>query len=333
MAKKKIGKLRKALIIIISCILAVVIILGAFLLIWFNADSYKDFEDFTKRFEIPALDDGVVPQGLANYGDKFFTSNYMVDGSASRVYYIDGGSEEKYVTFTYNGKEYTGHCGGIATDGNYFWMCSGTYIYTTTYDEIVSTASADGGVVELTARLDAGVNAAYLFYADGFLYVGEFYREQNYQTDESHHLTTPCGDANNAIALVYYVTDTEYGLTTTPLYGFSTTERVQGFAIINGVICLSQSYGLANSHILVYDNADVFDSDNSEIITLNERNITVYYLDSNSLANDYSIPSMSEGLCVYNNEVYILFESAGKKYRMYVRERLYNVYSFVPIIE
>ena len=62
--------------------------------------------------------------------------------------------------------------------------------------------------------------------------------------------------------------------------------------------------------------------------------LKIYYLDYNDgemLKTDYSIPSMSEGLCTVattnNTKVYVLFESAGKKYRTFVREQLKNVYS------
>ena len=39
---------------------------------------------------------------------------------------------------------------------------------------------------------------------------------------------------------------------------------------------------------------------------------------------------MSEGLCVKNERVYVLFESGAKKYRAFVRQKLENVYSFIP---
>lgn len=343
MKKEKSAKKKKVIFIIDCLLLAIVIVLCFFVYIWYYGDSYEDFESFTQRFEIPALDDGVVPQGLANHEDEFFISNYMINGSASRVYYIDGGDEEKYVTFTYDGEEYKGHCGGIATDGNYFWMCSDNYIYTASYAEIVNTASVDGGVVELTSRVTVEFNeAAYLFYSGGNLYVGEFYREQNYPTDESHHITTPSGDENTAITLVYETASNESGISETPIFALSTTERIQGFAAVDDKICLSQSYGLSNSHILVYDCQTLFgDSamtsseyeENFGTITIGGVQLRLYYLGSHNLINDYEIPCMSEGLCVYDGEVYVLFESAGNKYKYYVRERVSNVYSFIPVGE
>ena len=36
---------------------------------------------------------------------------------------------------------------------------------------------------------------------------------------------------------------------------------------------------------------------------------------------------MSEEIAIKNNRVYILFESAGKKYKMFNRKQLKNVYS------
>ena len=55
--------------------------------------------------------------------------------------------------------------------------------------------------------------------------------------------------------------------------------------------------------------------------------------------NDYSVPSMSEGMCVPTpatssngavNRVFVLFESACKKYKYFVRQKVKSVYSFIP---
>ena len=39
---------------------------------------------------------------------------------------------------------------------------------------------------------------------------------------------------------------------------------------------------------------------------------------------------MSEGMCVINDRVYVLFESGANKYKTFVREVLNHVYSFIP---
>ena len=51
----------------------------------------------------------------------------------------------------------------------------------------------------------------------------------------------------------------------------------------------------------------------------------VYYIDGEAMINDYSIPSMSEGLCTIGDRVYVLFESGANKYKHFVRQSLKNV--------
>ncbi len=111
-------------------------------------------------------------------------------------------------------------------------------------------------------------------------------------------------------------------------------------AIASGKIALSESYGLANSHIYVYDEETITSAepDSLDVLVkvvnedgtakLEEAEVPLYYMDSDSLIQTYEIPCMSEGMAISGDDVYVLFESAGKKYRLYVRERLYNVYSF-----
>ena len=52
-----------------------------------------------------------------------------------------------------------------------------------------------------------------------------------------------------------------------------------------------------------------------------------YYIADESLTNTINVPSMSEEIAIKNNRVYILFESAGKKYKIFNRKQLKNVYS------
>lgn len=131
----------------------------------------------------------------------------------------------------------------------------------------------------------------------------------------------------------------------------------------NGTLVLSQSYGLANSKLLCFDYKKVVDNKNRKLFTdLNEKvsfkyegvkrtsgtdytdpQLYVYYLDKNNpemFINELSIPSMSEGMCNLTplnlnsgdengrTKFYVLFESASKKYSLFVREKLSQVYSF-----
>ncbi len=349
MAKHKLGKGLKALLIVLIVIVCIVVILGIFLLVWFYADSYKDLDSFKTEFAIPGLEDGVVPQGLGSYTDEngtatYFMCCYMVDGSASRIYVINEGSgAEQYVTLTKSsGGDFTGHCGGIASDGTHVWLSSEMDIYTMDYDTVVSSATAAGGsvnigdgfVVDAADEGDGKVfNVAYLFYdaEDEALYAGEFYRSGSYPTIDEHKITTPAGDDNTAIVYKLEKDDEDAkGFASIPSCAYSTTSQIQGLAVSNGKIALSESYGLANSHIYVYELAAAKKSDTQlDLLTADKTTVKLdlYFLDSDNLTATYTLPSMTEGLTVSSGRVYVLFESAGKKYRMFVRERMYNVIS------
>lgn len=234
------------------------------------------------------------------------------------------------------------------------------------------------------------------------LYVGEFYRDgnnDNYKTSASHHLKTPNGYKNSAFMYEYNVDRTSastnpYGLTRLDSANtnekisdnvpkiqkiFSIPEKIQGVAFsgrkgssttssdTDAMIVLSQSYGLANSHLLCFDwklinetanrvyyrtvsggNSFEYEgvyktSASGKQTPYTDSGLYVYYLDMNDgnmFVNDYSIPSMSEAMCTVTKEgstnadavrrIYVLFESGSKKYNMFTRESIKNVYSFEP---
>ena len=415
----------KKLITTIVAITTFLIVLGIFLIAWFFGDKYKDFEDnFRKEFSIPGLSNGAVPQGIgtceASYSviedgkevtktqQYFFTSNYMADGSPSRIYVT--GSTTGYVGYVtlknIDGSNFYGHCGGLATNGTCLWVTGEDTVYvakaSSTYNtarkniaqEIVEKAAriplentADGEEydysIKFTASFKANCNASFCYYFDDpryssvsydRFYVGEFYRKGNYETASDHRMTTPTGYKNTAVMYEYYVSSaSEFGLTTLTDDGldyknkvpeikkiYSIPEKIQGIAFSGrqnngtstGTLMLSESYGLANSHILCFDwrSANLNYKSYSSLHGSNfvydgvyktvggsqipyTASLNVYYIDKNDpqiFVKDYSIPSMSEGMCSVGNRVYILFESAGKKYKTFVRERLSNVYSIIP---
>ncbi len=342
---RKLARWLRNLLIVVIVIVCILVILGIFLLVWFYADSYADLDKFKTEFAIPGLEDGVVPQGLGSNGDTFFMCCYMVDGSASRIYVIDGtgtDTTEKYVTLTKEGSAFSGHCGGIASDGTYVWLSSERDIYTMDYETLVSTASAEGGTMEIgtgfvvdneTGEGNAEFDVAYLFYdaEDTALYAGEFYRSGSYPTVDNHKITTPNGDENTAIVYKLQAdAEDEKGFDSVPLCAYSTTSQIQGLAVSNSKIALSESYGLANSHIYVYDLAKAAKSETQLALQMADNttvDLDLYFLDSGNLTTTYTLPSMTEGMTVSGGKVYVLFESAGKKYRLYVRERMYNVIS------
>ncbi len=405
----------KKLFVTFTVIFTVLLSLIIFLMIWYWGDRYDGgnnfdgFNDFRSEIEIPGLKDGACPQGITTYKanytetvtddegketevkksqDYFFITSYFKN-QPSRIYVVGNVTGEVgYVSLkNADGSDYTGHCGGIATNGYYLWVSSDDKVFVATKDKSTSTnniateiikLAAENGEIQFKNSFGANCNASFLYFYDydggatntpssnDRLYVGEFYRAGKYETNEKHCLTTPNKETNRAFAYEYNTsTSTTFGLATGDGYDangekvpaikkiFSIPDEIQGFARTSNGLVLSQSYGLKNSHIYYYgfqwETASL--SKNSRIKyteiektgfkydesvkTINgapyyDSSLYVYYIERSSLLNDYSIPSMSEGLCTLNGRVYVLFESGAKKYSPFVRKVLKNVYSFIP---
>ena len=155
------AKTRK-IVTVFAVIASVVAALVVFLMVWYLGDRYPDFERrFRQETEIPALDEGFIPQGLGNSadGDVMFISGYMNDGSPSRIYVLEDGAVTGHVTVTLDdGSAYTGHAGGVASNGtSRVWIASGGKIYVLSYSEVMSAAE-DNGAVEITNSWNANCN-------------------------------------------------------------------------------------------------------------------------------------------------------------------------------
>lgn len=205
------------LITVFAVVFAVIVFLSAFFTMWFWGDTYDDFSEFSEELEIPGLKDGATPQGMANFNytvlkedgsydkikqDYIFVSAYFKN-APSRIYVT--GKRTGYVGYvTVKNKDdsdYTGHAGGIATDGNTFWMCSDGKMYcmrtasgsgyTNIIDEIIKK-SRDNGEIKVTGEFNANCRADFLlYYADPTgnynndrLYVGEFRNDKTEREGE-----------------------------------------------------------------------------------------------------------------------------------------------------
>lgn len=327
-------KLGTRAITAITCVVSVLIALCVFLMIWYLGDDYPDFtRRFTKESAIPGLAEGFMPQGAAEYDGTTYISGYMADGSPSRIYAVDEyGEAIGYVTVKNDGGLYNGHACGIATNGNRMWLVSDGTVYVLQHKD-VKTQSAVNGTVEVSGTWNAHCNADFCYYDGTYFYVGEFYRKGNYETEESHRFETPAKDKNTALILRYSSTTGYENYQPSAVYpsrAYSITGEIQGMAMNEkgDRIILSQSYALKNSHLLVYSFSTSDTKYESNKLKINGTYVRMYYLDSANLVNDYEIPCMSEGLYSKGDRIYVLFESAGKKYAPWVRERLDNIYSF-----
>ena len=318
--------------IIIGITSTLLIALIAAVSIFYFAQTHPIFESISaKEFAIPGLNTKFVPQGLTydSNSSNYFITGYMSDNSDSRIYIVNESNLEdaKYVTITYENKSPKGHMGGIAIYNSYVYIASDGYVYRLMKDNL--TSASNGAEISVIDCFKTNNGADNIVVYNSKLYVGEFYLKNKYNTPSTHHIEVANGETNKALTFVYELnTSNNYGVkSTTPVYGISMPDKVQGFAFnSDGKIILSTSYSIDNSHILVYDNP----IDDNKAIYHNiaeNTSIPIYPLSSENLLNNLEIPSMSEEIIVKDSKVYILFESACKKWKMINRTRMKNVYS------
>ncbi len=303
--------------------------LWVFLVVWFFGAKYPRFESIAKEeFEVPGLTK-ISAQGICalpenEQGYDFATSGYMVDKTPSRIYLIAKDGASKYITVQEDGKANTSHFGGVTCSENYLFVTSGKRVLRLSLASVLS--AGNGSAVEVLDFFRTDINNAYCYYNSGLLYVGEFYREGNYDTQESHHRAV-AGGVNYAYVYEFAVDDNKEGgiASTVPQKVLSVREQVQGIAIYEGGITLSTSYGLPDSRIFTYRN--ILEESASGTVAVGENQVPLYVLDNGNLQSELIAPCMSEEICVKDGRLYVIFESMCDKYRYFTRTRLSNVYS------
>lgn len=294
---------------------------------------FNDFyQNADKEFKMPGTADGLVQQGMTYLEDKeiFLVAGYMSNGSASMVYVLDKNGEitNKVSLKNADGSDYTGHTGGIEVYKNCVYITEGTK--DKDYDGGLDVFPLDQILNDTEAvcadRVKTFNNPSCVKIYKGYMLVGEFYREVDYETLDSHRITTPAGDKNTALITVFKIDDSNTDncyVSNTPVAGISTTGAVQGIETINDEkIVLSTSWGLSKSQLYVYDMDKVGTANREATLVLgpddnstqDDVSIKIYHLDSTSLDQTIEAPPMSEEMVCLNNELYILNESACNKY-------------------
>jgi len=324
----------KITLIVVASVL--IFIMGA-LAIYFWWPWHKEFFDnASNEFAVPGLDTDFCPQGFTQIQatNNYVISGYMNDGSPSRFYIINGDTKqvERYFTLSYNDVSYCGHAGGVLSMGQTLWTVSydeeekSGFLYRFTLSNVKSVEN--GKSVEIVDYFKVDNNADFIFGYDGMLWIGEFYREQSHVTNSKHQIKTRSGETNTALVYGYKIDESRaYGLyDTMPQKALSIRSQGQGMAVTSeGEFVLSTSYGLPDSKFYYYKN--VLSEENHSTISIGFKKVPLWYLDNESLISEKSLPCMSEEIVIKNDRIYILFESNAKKYRMFTRNRVENVYS------
>jgi hypothetical protein len=277
----------------------------------FNYRSFYAVSD--REFRIPGLSEGFTPQGLTQTEDGVFLAcGYLKDGGPSRVYVI--GDKARYIQLVKaNGAADENHAGGLAAYGNWLYLTNEDSLAVYALDAVLTAPSGDA--LKPVYEFPVGLHASFVYVEGDKLYVGEFYRAENYPTDETHHMTTDAGQAHYALMAVYPLSpDKEYGFASqAPDCVYSITGLAQGVCLTeSGSLCLSASYGTAHSYIYVYEDPAQYPYDGT--FEIKKTKVPLYYLDANHLIKTVKLFPMSEELVYSDGRIYVMCESASNKY-------------------
>lgn len=261
-------------------------------------------------FRAPGLTTGFVPQGFhyLEEQDTYLFSGYMKDHSAARIYIRDAEGKVRFVSLeNSDGSAYDEHAGGVTVSGDYVYLPGKMGVDVFRLSDIL-----EGETAQMIGKIAGEYDTDCCTFYNGYLFVGDFYYPETYETPLAHRVTTPAGDENKAVIAVYKADPAaEFGIEPQPVAAISIREKVQGIGFTqDGQIVLSTSYGFADSGLWFYR----LDEQRQGKLELMGREVPLYYLDSANMENSVDMPPMSEEVVCKDAMVYVLFESACTKY-------------------
>ena len=287
--------------------------------------SLSQYPDLAKTGElsvvIPGLKEGWIPQGITWLEEQgwFLFAGYHSDNRASALIAVnaDNGAVVKSVRLrNVDGSPYTGHAGGVCATEHDIYVANNHRLYRLSIPVFLSLPPQADCAFE--QEIPVPNNASYCSYTDGMLWVGEFQYGTSYMTDPSHKLKLD-RDTLQAWLCGYKLNDGHLsdqalsGETAIPDVIFETTERIQGMALFNSQIWLSQSYGRKNSSSLIRY-ADLRVNDPDMHVSVGGLEVPVWFLTDRRIEDKIISPPMTECICTAGDSLYVLFESAAEKY-------------------
>lgn len=285
--------------------------------IYVEVDEYTD-----ELFEIPGLDSEFIPQGVCFVEslNSFAISGYMPkdkDGNErnSRIYLVDADTNEAKM---FEIDSFTGHAGGIASNGDDIWVSSGGSqssngtVYHLSANYLASKES--GSVVTFDGKFKVETKGSFLYCDSNTLWVGEFYNDDkdSNKVNESHYY-----GKNHSLACGYNLplnVDYSANEKLAPDIVLSIPDKVQGMATTpDGKVIFSSSYGRRNdSTLYVFEPFKNWES--TTITIFGKENIPLYVSSKDSTVCKIKMPTLMEGIDYHNDKLYIIFESGAIEY-------------------
>ena len=323
MSQKAGSRAKKVPGVFAAVIVALVVIVLTCARLYFRVPVIAYYRASGKAFAIPGLSENMIPQGLDYLESEglYLVGGYQKDNAPSRVYLVEKqtGKTKGYVLLgDKNGNGMAIHAGGLAANGDYLYVGGNEepFVYVFKLSDVLS--AGNGGIVKTLGTFDTKygdyeIRADFMCFSGGKFYVGEFYRDPNFLTPESHKVTGPSKETNRALMFSYEVSDSDdsvFGLDPVACEVYSLPDKVQGVAIQDKKMWISTSYGTGKSTIACYDvfgkNAGVFDP--------NAGTAELFILDKSSLDFEFKAPPMSEEIVFVDGKLLIMCESASAKY-------------------
>lgn len=286
------------------------------------------YSEATRRFKIPGLNDGFVPQDLFYLDDEktWLFSGYQANRKPSPIFQVrEDGTVLRHEVLLPNGSLYHGHGAAITAAGSFVFLTMRDGFVA--LDRTTLAAAADGDVLSSIGHRAVPLMPAFMNVQKGMLYIGEFQHRGLYPTPKSHWLRCPSGETNPALVYAYAPhAHGLFGFGEHPAAVYSIPGNVQGLCVTpDGNIVLSLSWGLGDAEVRVYDPAR---AQRGGSYLVEGHRCPLYFLDDATLVKTLTVPPMAEGIDEHDGQVYLASESASN---LYLLGKFYDggyVYSF-----
>ncbi|MBD5131134.1 MAG: hypothetical protein HDT28_00850 [Clostridiales bacterium] len=329
--------LKKSLIItgiVLGSIVGLFLVLYAILAI-IGAAAYGEARKVRQYVcDVAGISEGIAPQGLTYAADKdvYIQTGYYGKGMAM-LYLVNGKDSRRVMLNDVDGEPLKSHAGGVTCTKDMVYIANGSTLIAYSLNALYN-ANATTAVTALE-RIPVDNNAAFCYSDDEYLFVGEFYRAGNYETEKSHYYTTPNGDENKAIISCYKLnadgTLFKDGDQPYPLYSISVTGLVQGCAVKDGILVLSRSYGLKHSKLEYHkpvESADTMTVSFKKNASAESKTVPLYYADSTTMIKSLTLPAFSEDITIVNDRIVVTNEASANKYFVGKLFGSHKVYSY-----
>lgn len=295
-------------------------------------ETYEMFLKAAEKYTLtPGLKQNTIPQGLSRNpktGYLYVSSYSGASNTPSVILVMDptGKFVAQYNIYNADETPFTGHVGGVAVTEDYLYFSgpADPNGYYTLAEFDLSTLTLNGSQdIKIENTVSIPIATGYLSYADGMLWIGNFYLKGTYDLGKVFNFTTKnsSGKEYGGYAAAYDLNGKDEKRLTVgkgdkyavPDHVLATPEKVQGFAYRDGCVMLSTSYGRRNTSVLMCYRIDLAKPTGD--ITVDGMKYPLTILDMTNMVKSYPTMPMTEGLTyAEDGKILVLFESAAQKY-------------------